>query len=130
MTERLRDLEDSAKLKKAGVWSESNPDNIVGLRAQQRSEDQELKQIKEEAVGIEETEGAKRAPKAGSPGGPIDINTATAAELQKIKGIGPVLAEKIIAGRPYRTLNDLRRVNGIGEKTFEKIRPYLTIKSK
>ncbi|MCX5867752.1 MAG: helix-hairpin-helix domain-containing protein [Proteobacteria bacterium] len=115
ITERLKDFEDSAKLKKAGVWSESIPDNIVNLRAQQRSEDQELKQIKEEAE---------------SPSGMIDVNTATAEELEEIKGIGPVLAERIIAGRPYRTLDDLLRVEGIGKKTLEKISPYLTIKSK
>ena len=115
MIARLKDLEDSAKLNKAGVWSESNPDKIVNLRAQQRSEDQELNQIREEAE---------------SPSSPIDVNTATAEELEKIKGIGPVMAERIIAGRPYQTLDDLRRVKGIGRKTLEKIRPYLTIKSK
>jgi len=113
MIARLKDLEDSAKLKKAGVWSESNPDKIADLRAQQRSEDQELTQIQEEAK---------------TPFGPIDVNTATSVELQKIKGIGPVIAKRIIEGRPYRTLDDLLRVEGIGKKKLEKIRPYLMIK--
>ena len=115
MAESLKDFEDSAKLKKSGIWSESNPDKIVNLRAEQRSEDQELNQIREETK---------------SPFGPIDVNTATAEELQKIKGIGPVIAGRIIDGRPYRTLDDLLRVKGIGKKTLEKISPYLTIKSK
>lgn len=46
--------------------------------------------------------------------GRIDINRAPAAELQRLPGIGPRLAEAIIAGRPYGTIDELTRVNGIG----------------
>jgi len=45
MVERLRDFEVSAMLKRAGIWSESDPDRIAELRAKQRSEDQELKEL-------------------------------------------------------------------------------------
>jgi len=45
MIERLRDFEVSAMLKRAGIWSESDPDRIAELRAKQRSEDQELKEL-------------------------------------------------------------------------------------
>lgn len=45
MVERLRVLEISAMLKRVGIWSESDPDRIAELRAKQRSEDQELKEL-------------------------------------------------------------------------------------
>jgi len=115
MIERLRDLEISAMLKRVGIWSESNPDRIAELRAKQRSEESELQEIKNQIT------------KAKSPQGSLDLNTATERELQSIKGIGPVLAERIIAGRPYRTVDDLLKVKGIGPKRLEKIRPYVVV---
>jgi competence ComEA-like helix-hairpin-helix protein len=56
--------------------------------------------------------------------GRIDINTATEKELKMIPGIGPVMAVRIIAARPFRSADDLKKVNGIGEKKYAKIRPY------
>ena len=57
----------------------------------------------------------------------ININSATASQLMIIPGIGPGLSKKIIAGRPYHIINDLLRVKGIGKKTLERLRPYLSI---
>ncbi len=54
----------------------------------------------------------------------IDINTATEKELKMIPGIGPVMAARIIAARPFRSADDLKRVSGIGDKKYAKIRPY------
>ena len=51
----------------------------------------------------------------------ININTASATELQKITGVGPVLAQRIIEARPFYSLSDLIKVSGIGEKTLQKI---------
>jgi competence ComEA-like helix-hairpin-helix protein len=56
--------------------------------------------------------------------GRIDINTATEKELKMIPGVGPVLASRIIAARPFRSADDLKKVNGIGDKKYAKIRPY------
>ena len=56
--------------------------------------------------------------------GRIDINTATEKELRMIPGVGPVMAARIIAARPFRSANDLKKVNGIGDKKYAKIRPY------
>jgi competence ComEA-like helix-hairpin-helix protein len=56
--------------------------------------------------------------------GQIDINTATEKELKMIPGIGPVMAARIIAARPFRSADDLKKVNGIGDKKYAKIRPY------
>ena len=115
MIERLRDLETSAMLKRVGIWSESDPDRIAELRAKQRSEERELQEVQNQVT------------KAKSPHGLLDLNTATEKELQSIKGIGPVLAERIIAGRPYRTVDDLLGVKGIGLKKLEKIRAYVVV---
>ena len=61
---------------------------------------------------------------------PIDINTADEKALQELPGIGPALAERIVADRtangPFTSLEDLARVSGIGEKTVEELRPYVT----
>ena len=113
MIERLRDFEISAILKRVGIWSECNPDQIAELRSKQRSEDQELKELQGQVK------------KTLSPQSLLDLNTASKKELQSIKGIGPVLAERIIAGRPYRAVDDLLKVKGISAKTLEKVRPYV-----
>jgi DNA uptake protein ComE-like DNA-binding protein/endonuclease YncB( thermonuclease family) len=56
--------------------------------------------------------------------GQIDINTATEKELRTIPGIGPVMAARIIGARPFRSADDLKKVNGIGDKKYTRIRPY------
>lgn len=115
MVERLRDLETSAMLKRIGIWSESDPDRIAEYRAKQRSEDQELKELQSQVK------------KAKSSDGLLDLNTASKKELMSINGISPNLAERIIAGRPYKNADDLLKVKGIGTKTLEKIRPYVVV---
>jgi competence protein ComEA len=59
--------------------------------------------------------------------GKININTATAEELDTLPGIGPSYAERIIAGRPYAKIEDLKEVKGIGSNIFEKIRDKITV---
>jgi len=58
----------------------------------------------------------------------IDINSASAAELELLPRIGPTLAARIVADRdangPFDSLDDLRRVNGIGPRTVEQVTPY------
>jgi endonuclease YncB( thermonuclease family) len=58
------------------------------------------------------------------PLGNIDINTATEKELASVPGIGHVTAARIIAARPFRSADDLKRVSGIGDKKYAQIRPY------
>jgi len=114
----LKDLEISAMLKKAGIWAECDPDRIAELRAEQRREEKDLDKIRDQVKD------------AGAPAGRIDINAASVEELQRIKGIGPALAGRIIAGRPYQKCGDLLRVKGIGPKTFKKIQPFCTVTAK
>lgn len=52
----------------------------------------------------------------------VNINTASAVELDAIVGIGPALAQRIIELRPFDSLDDLLKVKGIGEKTLQKIK--------
>jgi competence ComEA-like helix-hairpin-helix protein len=56
----------------------------------------------------------------------VNINHATQERLESVPGIGPALANRIIAGRPYQSVDDLLRVSGIGERTLESMRPFLT----
>ena len=62
----------------------------------------------------------------GSAGGPIALGTATAEQLDAVDGIGPTLAARIIEYRAahggFRSIDQLREVEGIGEKRFEALR--------
>ncbi len=62
---------------------------------------------------------------------PIDINRATAQELQSLRHIGPVIAKRIVAYREqhgaFSATQDLKRVKGIGEKIFADINPFIKI---
>ncbi|MCS6880876.1 MAG: helix-hairpin-helix domain-containing protein [Oscillochloridaceae bacterium] len=66
-----------------------------------------------------------------SAGGRLDLNRASAAELEELPGIGPTLAGRIVARReeqgPFRTVEELREVTGIGEKLFAQIAPLVTV---
>ncbi len=57
----------------------------------------------------------------------VDINKASAEELQYLPEVGPAVAKAIVSGRPYSTPEDLKKVKGIGEKTYEKMRPRVKV---
>ena len=66
---------------------------------------------------------------SGSVGGKVNINRATQAELETLPGIGPTLAQRIISYReeqgPFRCPEDLKKVSGIGDKTFEGLKDQI-----
>jgi competence protein ComEA len=66
-------------------------------------------------------------PAVNSEGGPININTATAAQLEQLPGIGPSRAQDIIDNRPYESVDELDSVSGIGPATLEELRPYVVV---
>ncbi len=63
--------------------------------------------------------------------GSVDVNTASEDELVAVPGIGKSIARRIVEFRdkngPYQRVEDLMKVQGIGEKNFQKLRPYLTV---
>ena len=70
-----------------------------------------------------------RAPRPGA-GGPVDLNRADTLELQGLPGVGPVLARRIVEARaqaPFRSVDDLLRVRGIGPATLARLGPLVTV---
>ncbi len=59
---------------------------------------------------------------AAAMGRPISLNLATQAELEMLPGIGPSLARRIMAGRPYARFEDVDRVKGIGPAKLARLR--------
>ncbi len=75
--------------------------------------------------------GAVAAPGTAARPGKIDLNTATAAQLDTLPGVGPSTAGKIVSDRtengPFRTVDDLMRVPGIGPAKLEALKDLVTV---
>lgn len=112
----LADVELLAAKTGAGIWAKTDWESLVNERMTQRLEDEELS--------------LATAGPALRQGEIIDPNTASSDSLMKLPGVGATLAKRMIEGRPYESLDDLRRVNGIGARTLERIRPHLEISEK
>src|SRR5882672_7575676 len=71
------------------------------------------------------------ATKKKPPDKPVNLNTATSEQLQQVPGIGPVTAGKILQMRktygPFKSVDDLLAIRGLGAKRLEKMRKYLTV---
>jgi competence protein ComEA len=79
-------------------------------------------------VSVSQTSSAEAS---RTPAAPLALNSATAAELERLPGIGPALAARIIALRDsaggFRNLDELAKVRGIGPATVAKLKPLLTL---
>ena len=68
---------------------------------------------------------------AAKPAVQVNLNTATVADLQDLPGVGAKVAARIIEYRqkqgPFKRIEELMNVQGIGEKSFLKLRPQLTV---
>ncbi len=117
MRQRLEDMQDAAMLKRVGVWKESDSDRIAELRAEQRLEEAELAKERHELEHID----------GPGLGGKLDLNSISKQQLTDVKGIGETLADRIIAARPFRSVDELLKVKGIGEKTLAKLRGHFLV---
>jgi endonuclease YncB( thermonuclease family) len=105
--QKLQELEREAKRQKLGGWGMAGqPPKTTTITSRPFDNDSHPY--------------AKAAPEPGR----IDINTATEKELTTVPGIGHVMAARIIAARPFRSADDLKKVSGIGDKKYAAIRPY------
>jgi competence ComEA-like helix-hairpin-helix protein len=70
-------------------------------------------------------------PRAPDPRPPLDLNRASAAELERLAGVGPALAARILQERArsgsFTAVDDLLRVRGIGPATLERLRPRVRV---
>jgi competence protein ComEA len=142
--EKLQQFEDEAKREKIGAWgvnagrlnvqaqtpssfSSFVADGKTRSRSARADSSAVFSPVAKPAASITRrspVETSESHAKDKIPLGNIDINTATEKELTTVPGIGHVMAARIIAARPFRSADDLKRVSGIGEKKYAQIRPY------
>lgn len=112
---RLEQLEAGAKGEKVGGWGANF--NRMSVRSQ-----------KEGGQPYDPFDAFFHAPAAATPGSVVaaalDVNSATQQQLEDLPGIGPALAGRIMAARPFKSADDLRHVKGIGDARYQKIRAY------
>jgi DNA uptake protein ComE-like DNA-binding protein len=118
--QRLEQLETEARRRKVGGWGMSGQPLNVASAAPQPVASASAPTLVPVPVPATPTKSTDRAVDAGK----LDVNTAAEKQLRDLPGIGPVLAQRIIAARPFRSADDLKKVNGIGEKKYAEIRPY------
>lgn len=111
--EQLSDLELLAARAGRGAWAKTDWEKLPKIRQEAREETAELEAAKGTREAVE--------------GKPVDINHASRDELMTLPGIGEKTANAIIEARPYQSLEDLNRANGIGKATLAKIKPFLSI---
>lgn len=87
-------------------------------------------EVKQKASSMQQevTQKAEKTKSKLAAGQHVNINTATKEELDALPGIGPVKAQAIIDNRPYNTPEDIMKVKGIKQKTFDKIKDIITVK--
>lgn len=125
---KLADVELSAALARKGIWAESQPERIAAQRAAERADTAELATISREAAATPATPSNpsdNQNPAANVA--PIDLNTATTAQLDALPGIGTALAKRIIAARPFASVDDLERVSGLSTAAIARLRPLVSV---
>lgn len=142
--EKLQQFEDEAKREKIGAWgvnagrlnvqaqtpsafSSFVADGKTRSRSAPRDSPSGFSPVAKPSASTTRrspVETSQSHAKEKIPLGKIDINTATEKELTTVPGIGHVMAARIIAARPFRSADDLKKVSGVGDKKYAQIRPY------
>src|SRR5262245_26102960 len=78
------------------------------------------------ATGAAPGAAAEKTTKLGAKGAKVDLNTATQEELEALKGVGPATAKKIVEGRPYSSVQELKKA-GLSDKTIASLAPSVTV---
>ena len=121
---RIKDLVLAA----GGFTADADPESIN--LAERVNDGQHIHVPRQGEEAPTDNETATNTAEAGQP---IDINTASEAELDGLPGIGKALAQRIIDYRTsngsFKAIEDLRNVKGIGPALFEKITPLITVGS-
>jgi competence protein ComEA len=83
------------------------------------------------ALALTLSAGVAQAAGKAAPAGKVNVNTASVEQLAALPGIGETLAARIVEHRQkqgaFRSTSELVNVKGIGEKSFQKLQPYLTV---
>ncbi|WP_105206999.1 helix-hairpin-helix domain-containing protein [Streptococcus suis] len=123
---RVNDAVDAA----GGLTSQADPKSI---NLAQKLSDEAVVYVasKDENVSVVASTTASSAMSQEGNESKVNLNTATEADLQTISGIGAKRAADIVAYREanggFKSVDDLNNVSGIGDKTMESIRPYVTV---
>jgi DNA uptake protein ComE-like DNA-binding protein len=115
---KLEQLERNAKSQKLGGWG------VEAGRLNTRATTSPSGSPPAGADSFEAFFHPKKLESAPNPGAKLDVNSASVEALQALPGIGPVLAERIIAARPFQSADELQRVQGIGAKKYGLLRPF------
>jgi DNA uptake protein ComE-like DNA-binding protein len=122
---KLEQFEDEAKKERIGGWGLNN-DRLRQAPGDKPNYTVFAKPGHSTAATSSAKPSPNSAPSKSMPDAAkkLDINIASKEQLEELPGVGPVLADEIIAARPFATADDLRNVKGIGGKRYEKLRPY------
>jgi len=99
-------------------WRRARPDLSERLEALDRAERRDV---------APPSRAPARRPRASGSVAPLDVNHATETELAGLPGVGPALASRIVAARPFAEVDELRRVRGFRLTTLERLRPRLAV---
>lgn len=112
-------------------WRRAHPETVERLERFDREGAPETAADSDGRPGIAPLRPAKLRPDGSGPSmSPIDLNRATVDELTRLPGVGPALAARIVEARdaePFTSVEDLRRVRGLGESKLERMRPLVIV---